>query len=405
MKWFVRVVCILLAASMLFMILSARAEELSAPSTSSDPVPFDWYLADNNGVRERVIVPLREVNVQDLIGMSAEEVEATLYPTGMELPTKYLDFMMFHDPWEDTWQVYQEVKIFLDSYYPSADGYYTYAEIRTVEIYLGLINLIWGGGTGYAESAFRVVDRFITASGLQLDGLMTTVDIVDVEKLHAQLAVYELPLDMDVSEYADVPENDPAYQELIYPPEGDGIQMGFNRHSAFDVTFNRLSTPLGRDSQVDEIIAFFESRMQYLDIIGAGVVPGAQEVIEPIEKELDWSVWDYYTREEPIIQWVVPPVGGIGAMHGMSIEQIPVSSAPVEPSVTPTPSQDLPISESLASFETGIDSSDVTIKRVNLQDILVYVSIFIVIVGVVALFVVDFIRKRKDPTRTFKWKR
>ena len=65
-------------------------------------------------------------------GVGSEELDALLYPSGMRIPTKYMDVFDLIPFVSDV--IYDsEVGKFLNRYYPDANGVFTYAEYKAVE--------------------------------------------------------------------------------------------------------------------------------------------------------------------------------------------------------------------------------------------------------------------------------
>ena len=72
------------------------------------------------------------VSWEKYYGVGSEELDALLYPSGMRIPTKYMDVFDLIPFVSDV--IYDsEVGKFLNRYYPDANGVFTYAEYKAVE--------------------------------------------------------------------------------------------------------------------------------------------------------------------------------------------------------------------------------------------------------------------------------
>ena len=71
---------------------------------------------------------------------TSDEIDEILYPSGLELPTKYMDFLDF-TPYSGK-TITNNVASYLNEEYPSANAKFTYAEYRAAERYLYFYDIL-----------------------------------------------------------------------------------------------------------------------------------------------------------------------------------------------------------------------------------------------------------------------
>ena len=85
----------------------------------------------------RTRIALRSCDISKLEGKSSDEIDKILYPSGMQLPTKYLDFAMFYN-FSDYIEVSGATYTFLTNNWPNETATYTYPEVLAAQMFLYL---------------------------------------------------------------------------------------------------------------------------------------------------------------------------------------------------------------------------------------------------------------------------
>ena len=377
-------------------------------------------------------IKIREVPVIDLMDAeSIEDIEYMLFPTGMELPTKYLDFFSFFDPFEFSLPASKEVAAYLNAAYPDA-GAFTMAEVKAAELYLGLLHASLDGVRNPYDTDVWEASQFLKSNGISLTGSqLSTIVIEDLDKFKWQIAKHQFILNYGQMTTADPPTNFSEYQDLVYIP-GDGSPlMGFGWNGRYDSWYcwqtiddSNLEASLEYNAEIEERVAYFwQTRSAYMEQLGLGVATASNPIpfVEAVKQE---DMWRYPTEGQesllkPLLsieEWRPEKLQETTEQGPAPIETTPTESAPedAEPAQKPVETvsptfnpQEQEYPEYVTDFSTGQQSNGSTAasRTYGFRDFLLIVSIVIVVMASVALFVVDTIRKRKDPMRTFRWKR
>ena len=127
------------------------------PEITQDPVGQYPSQLDTSGVN--IVSP----SLDSLLAEGAD-LEALLYPSGLKLPTKYMDLLMFASITYST-PITSETAYFLKTAAPVEGGTYTYAEYRAAEVYLAMcrMNLAESNMTNTAASV-RSLDTNTTVN-------------------------------------------------------------------------------------------------------------------------------------------------------------------------------------------------------------------------------------------------
>lgn len=346
-------------------------------------------------------VPLRKVSVLDILGVeSIQGLEELLFPSGMLLPTKYLDIFSFFDPAVDRADTTKEVATFLNSAYPDAGGLFTMAEIKAAELYVGLLYATSADVRSQDSPDIYGVQRFMEDAKVKLTGAdMTSITVSDLDKFKAILQEHSFILAYSEIDSADEAANYWEYGLLTeLQPDGSPL-LGLGDRFMFASLYSKLSpanTFFGGDSEYDaevsdQLANFWRTRLQYMSLMGLEVV-NAGLPTQFVEHVPSAAV------EE----------GGEIATTPLDVETVPVETTVVKP--TPAPAfnpKEYEYPASVTEFSAGIQGGVVqtTGPLLNAQDVLLRVSLVVVCVASVVLCILDFIRKRKDPARTFRWKR
>lgn len=373
-------------------------------------------------------IELREVLVDDLIQAEMpEDVEFLLYPTGMELPTKYLDFFSFFDPFEHSVVCSKEVASYLNAAYPEAGGVFTLAEVKAMELYLGLLHAALDGTRSPHEIDMWEAFTFIKDNEVTLTGATpTTVAVQDMERFRGQLVAHQMILNYGQLDTADPATNYSEYQDLITVPVDGSPLMGFGWNSQYDNWYcwltpedSRLSADTEYDADVaTRVAAFWQTRSKYMEQLGVSFVDASAPIkfVESVDPSDMWRM--VYLDNTSLLVPALSVQEWRPSTQEVSQETVtpPATTAPVE-SVKPTPMpesvppsfkpQEQDYNDYVTEFNPGQQSNGSTMasRTYGWKDVLLVISIIIVVIASLTLFIMDAIRKKRDPMRTFRWKR
>lgn len=338
-------------------------------STTALAAPIDKVMVD---------VKLVPVSVDDVLNVeTVEELNSLLYPSGMQLPTMYLDFLMFSNIGEETIVVSRETYDFLLSAFPTDGNCYTLAECFTAKLYLSWYQTAYGDSKAGHEEEAKDIVAVATDLGWQFVGDVTANSVTDLDRLQSEIQKYYAALDIahlpeEVS-YNEVPE----YQDMVRVSESNGIQLS----SGFEYLMqcDELEPIMGLDLQAFR--SFVNTRGLYMDMLGISVF-GAGRALFGEETEGESAV-----------------VGGSTGTPAISSEtnmNKPEGFNDLDiDTVTPN--------EGISDFDSGYTSSDVTDGSIAFRDVTVAIALAVIVVAIVVYGVRDWYRKYKDPTRRWRW--
>lgn len=386
-----------------------------------EPPTIDW-----------VTLELRDVNYSDVRqALERGQVDGVLYPSGMDLPTKYWDIYMFATTTGMTMPVPRQVATMLELNWPVEGGKYTYAEVLSCCIYYSLYTWLYysdfpaESGVPSVAAAYAVTQPF----GIyNYSGRNLTAELGESTALLEILDRYRELLEPYIYE-SDNPENADLFPELM----GDNDwEMPLTIGPSFDWFSNSNyegARYMFSDDVYKRIADFLGTRKGYLNLIEAK--------LEAVPKNymMDECVMAYNGVTPTMVEegYVALPCAPLlngdlpsGAMDlrdsdssgasaassssGSSTGQGTTVSSPISGGIPYLPSgeQNLELStlepnEYVGAFRPNGSSGVETNGRRGVQDILTGLALVIVVVGLFGLLIIDFLRRRDDPMR--KWKR
>ena len=218
-------------------------------------------------------------------------IDATFYPSGLSLPTKYLDVVSFL-PIESLETADPSVLEFLKINWPCEQGY-TYAEYRAAMMYLGLVEMVSGSDTAMRmyPSTSSIASTVLDNLGIKLQGKMSTVLIADLDRFKAKIVSMRDGLSTAAGD--ELPAENPWLSSLCYQ-QSDGLyySAGFNfdwlcRTTTIDKTYDGF----GRN--------FLAGLQSYLDAFGLQVVDTDNDVYIVLELSEDDGA-DSVDSQEPV---------------------------------------------------------------------------------------------------------
>lgn len=309
-------------------------------------------------------VELIPVSESDILAVnSSAALDDLLYPNGVALPTKYLDICMLAENDMESMPVSLEAWDVLSQYFPSDSGKYTFAECYAAQLYVGWYYTVYQGYLGEetenAVDEAELLKRCTSSTGLALCGEVDDVSITNLVTLKQYLGSYLNSSDSD----------DGTTDDAL-------VSMGVDY--AWEVT---SWTPLlGLDYQ--KLGSFLSTRGMYLDAIGA-----------------EYSHTGVQIFEDPFVV-------------SSTVASNAVAGSPSSAADTNADTASDTIQYSLASADTNqsigdLGSDAVTVsavtKSIGVRDVLTVLCIILVFCAFFGMWVVDVIRRRKDPLRKWRW--
>ena len=125
----------------------------------------------------------------DYFGLNSEELDRLMYPSGMKIPTKYMDLLDFI-PFENKFIYNDEVSEFLNMYYPEANGLFTYPEYKAVErlFYFTKLNSVYGSNSTIVQTLHDIEKD----SNIHFFKQLSDVRLLDTKYLWDLLEPYQV---------------------------------------------------------------------------------------------------------------------------------------------------------------------------------------------------------------------
>ena len=320
-----------------------------------------------DGLERMVSVTVRPVDLSKLAGAPVDEWERILYPSGMQLPTKYLDLALTSYV-EASVEVSSATYVFLVKNWPCEDKAYTYPEILAAQMWLN----VWFMSQFPLEptSTSQAVTAWLAANELAVTPTTSTMTLTDTG----------------------------AYWEAIVTAVALGRQSGVENFS----TANGATYSMGYafpwetyfmnasdDEQGIAFVEFWESRLQFMTDLGLTLV------------ETSTSCCNFAT--------MYPESQGHETSSGGAFESAEEPSEPsvdVPPSVGDTEKPNYKPEyvgddyvNTVPVITTGIGEPD---KSIGLRDIYTTICIILAVVFIAVGTVVDYLKKRDDPASKYK---
>lgn len=289
-----------------------------------------------------VVVDVKPVTVEMLLAADdVSDLEDILYPSGLSLPTNYIDFYMFADVGDESITVSDTTYEFLLENFPSADGLYTWAEYYSAQVYMCWVGTLLGGQRASTDEDVVALQEMLQSCGLSIaPEQLTCTKLTDIAYLQQYIERFKEALEN---------ESSAQYHELKTYDLTDGVSLTMGK--AYMSTCTDYNVPIGLD--VQNILKWLDTRIDYMNMFGI-----VTDAAEPVK------------------------VSGFQSS---------------------TESNEQSSSDYVGSIQYVAAPLNIGQRRMGLQDIALVVSLVVVICAVVVFWVVDFIRKRNDPLR--RWRR
>lgn len=328
-------------------------------------------------------IQLISVSVLDIQNANtSEELEQLLFPSGMKLPTKYMDFYSFADVGETSWEVAAGTYEFLTTNFPTEGNRYTLAEVKAAQIFCSWYSTLNSTKRSKSTEDVIALENLFSNSEIGLYDEVYDVRLTNFETLKTLIASYVTVLNIKELEDADSLVHKEKYVELLemHPEYNTVMSMGVT----YGWDFFADEEPGGVVVQM--LKDFYDSRLTYCELLGLQFTPSGMKFFS-----------------DPETTEVIAP-----ASPAETIEETPEVTVSPEPMPSPSPSIESvsPIeaaknqpNKAVTDFATGYTSDDVPERRMGWKDVGLIVSLVIVGVTVVYAGIVDWIRKRNRP----KW--
>ncbi len=357
----------------------------SAP-TKEDPVGKYPSKVDATGIK--VVSP----SIDDLL-VEGANLEGLLYPSGLKLPTKYMDLLMVA-PVSYSTEVTGEVAYFLKTAAPTRNSTYTYAEYSAAEVYLGLCRMASDvNDTSTTAEAVRRLDTNTTVNWMYN---ITNAQLGNSQLLRELISTYRSILEQ-VGDGADASRHN-QYRDLTEEHRGVYYSCG-------DLSCFGPDGLMGRD-----LSAYMLGRYSWWDYLGI-----THQLTSAILKySVYYDEFAYndinYNRGAPVSP---PPSGGQSGDPGVQ-SSMEVHGPEDKQSVPPvvvggssdgsgsnwtTPGNNDPSGTPVTSVgnTTGTDPEILPAGHRSLKEIASIAAVIFVVVAVIALWAIHSYRKGQDP--------
>ena len=295
-------------------------------------------------------VDVLPVSFEQILDADSQHLDQLLYPSGMELPTKYQDIMMFAE-YNAPVAVYGDTLNFLHENFQTEGDKYTFAEIQTAQMYLAVHD--------WSTDRNSVVYKQLPD---ELSSAEQSVIIEDVAKLRSYLNPLRNLLRGVDPEAEQSREVLPEYAYITeLTPGGFYLSMGDQFSWDKSLGMNYI------DGFTQRISSFLATRLAYMEAVGLRFTDSSRT--EP----LAFPSVVIVSAESELSQ---QPIETIGHSNGNYVSEF----------------------KSPMSFEI----SDGNVRTVGLRDIVMVSSIIVVVLAVIVKWIKDIVRRYNDPTRKYR---
>lgn len=353
-------------------------------------------------------VKLKSVPLSTVLDASdGRELEDLLYPTGMQLPTKYLDLFMFANLGERDWVITGRTYTLLRTFYPTRNDTYTFAECRAAQMFCGWYDTLYNSERTVGDRDIAALTGLDSLAPLDLAGDVSTVIPYDVVKLQAVLQEFSSVLSLEEVTVDGALLASNEYQALISFDSGCPYSFGYDY--MWDAFYN-TAPPDELSSQLE---MFYDSRIDYCVSLGLSWQP-TQVSYFNVDTSIIGAITEVPVVDSPPdeeLGLAIPSVVGTPSESfvpedtalPIAAEQAPVPSVKSTPYVSPTIDYNsVEANKTISEFATGLMNSDATTKSLGWRDLTVGIALCIMLVAVVTFGVNDWIKKRNDPTRRYR---
>lgn len=309
---------------------------------------------------ETISLELSPVSSEGILSCeSAESLDSLLYPSGIEIPTKYLDAssLLFTATSLD---VNVETYNWLRSNFP-ADTY-TFAEIYAADMYLYLDKCFQEDTLSGDQFAAQT---FYESCGISSNIAGYTVEITDWDLFKTYIdsaLIFE----------------EETLQSALYENSCVSVGMGFDWFSEFDL-YTR-----------DSVQFFFDTRQTFMQSTGLAFAYSSSELAN---------------REKPVLADNTAENTDISVVDKTADLDLDTTAPDtVLPQTEPSTEIDynsVRANSSISDFAL-VEQSGLTQGSIGFHDVIIVVAIIIASAAAIVFCILDWLRKRRDPTRRYK---
>lgn len=380
-------------------IISEPPEE-SDPMPSEEPDPVGKYPSkvDISGVK------IDSPSIEQLIAQGAN-LEALLYPSGLKLPTKYMDLLMCA-PVTSANELSGETANFLKTVAPTSDGVYTYAEYKAAELYLAICRLYVNVDNNYATGdSIRSLDKNTSVNWMEN---ITNATLTNNTRLVQLISNYSDILEQHANG-ADI-SGHRQYRDFIAEHRGVCYSAG-----SLDYLVSLAAGISSRDTDLATHVLNLYSWWDYVGVtqnLTAAVLTYSKYYNEFAYNNINFNHGAPATAYQPGEE-NNNPNGNQGNQGGTTVvgpDSNPVPSSPgtiigssggdnswMNPNTQG--SGDTPVSS--VGGDVGTDSGILPEGKRNIREVASIAAVIFVIVAIIALWAIKAYRKGTDPVSRF----
>ena len=379
------------------------AEETpTEPVIAEDPVGRYPSRLDTQGIK--IVSP----SLDDLLADGAN-LESLLYPSGLQLPTKYMDLLMMA-PTNSSSTVAGETANFLKTIAPTPNSTYTFAEYTAADVYLAICRVYsMEPGTTDTADALQSLDVNTTVNWMKN---ITNATLSDSSKLVSLLGQYKSILESFGGGGSIVTHK--QYKDITSEHKDVYYSLGsLSRYSSF------ADGSAQNDSGLSTYTLSLYSTWDYLGV--TQVLTGNILEYSKFYNEFAFNGVNYnrgapansYTPNEEAPDTTAPVPNGEGESSGGNTTVVtpnnpnPGGNTVVEGSTgqewvngSTEGSGDTPVAN--VGGGSPIDTSVLPTGRKNIEDIASIVAIAVAVVGVAIVWGIHTHRKGHDPLSRWK---
>lgn len=325
-------------------------------------------------------IQLYDFEISDLYEADGDTIDKILYPSGMQLPTKYMDVLDFV-PYKDI-SIDNIVSNFLNKYFSNAEGKFTYAEYKAAErfVYFRSILSMWDESNTIVNSLFNIKNVF----DWSMDGYFTVPVIEDATKLNNLFKVYgglfgELSAGNNVSNYSDL-------YDKLFLDRGHNIILTLGEEFIIcDLTLS--SVPM--NNVVGDYSEFLQNYPNIWSYLGIR--------LEPSDFYIDYDSDCMFTKEEIEYIEIIESKSflSVNMKQEEEAEEVFIDNKNGYSNKTVNEIVSNSLSFNYNNFSTN--------KKYNFRDYFIVISLIFVFVSISIFWVIHTISVNKDPLR--KWLR
>lgn len=320
-------------------------------------------------------------------------VEEVCYPSGLQLPTKYCDFMDYVPYSEGT---HQDLAAgLLNTLHPECEGKFTYPEYMAAKRFVFLTKSCL---LSAEEAPYRTnIEVVMAESEWSLGMNFSNVQLGDTTRFCNALSIYQ---DLLQSTADGEQPTSHQYWELFTQEMGEGFYLTTGSVNFYDYEpLDCVDTELMSGITCIEYISQLPKFWSYLgcSIIPTAMFAGFQDNSLVISSEhLADSVLSILGVE------VVTSEKGASDTISETNEPIPEKKPEVKPTEE-TPYVDVTKDSDIVSIDLKATGVMKPVKAYNARDVISITAFIFVTIAVIVLWIINTIRKRKDPL--YKWLR